>query len=91
MSAVILNCSQPGCTRIVRAFIEVKGYLCWEHAPSAGWPRSDEPCSDDFDCGTTCFRDGDEFVYEGTRVNGFGADEDCQFYCKCEHHEGAKR
>lgn len=89
--AFILTCAQDGCSRITRALVQIDGWTCWEHSPSAGWPAANEPCSDDFDCGRSCYEEGGEFVYETTRDNGWGGDEDVQAYCRCEHHEGAKR
>ena len=88
--ATILTCAEPGCSRITRALVQIDGWQCWEHAPSAGWPAANEPCSDDFDCGRSCYEDDGDFVYETTRDNGWGGDEDVQAYCSCEHH-GAKR
>lgn len=84
---LILTCVEPGCSRITRALVQIDGWTCWEHTPSAGWPEPDQPCSDDFDCGRSCYEDAGDFVYETTRDNGWGGDEDVQAYCRCEHHE----
>lgn len=53
---------------------------------SDGWPAPDQPCSDDAECGTTCYEDDGAFVYETTRGGNGYAVEDVQAYCWCEHH-----
>lgn len=50
------------------------------------WPEPDQPCSDDADCGTTCYEDSGAWVYETTRGGNGYAVEDVQAYCWCEHH-----
>lgn len=82
VTATILTCAQPGCAHIARALIDIEGWLCWEHAPLAGWPEPDEPCSDDHDCGRSCYQDTGSFVYETTTIDG----ADVQCYCQCDHH-----
>lgn len=49
--------------------------------------RPDEPCGED--CDSPCYRDRDVFVHETTLINGWGAEEDVQALCRCEHHEVA--
>jgi len=86
---MILTCVEPGCSRITRSRVQFD-YTCWEHSGPAEFPALDAPCDPDLDCGTSCYRDGDSFVRDGTRPNAWGGgDEDVQYFCSCEHHEEA--
>lgn len=86
--ATILTCAEPGCSRITRALVQIDGWQCWEHAPSAGWPAPGEACDPDLDCGRSCEDDGyGGFAYEGQRGGNGYAVEDVYFTCQCEHHE----
>jgi hypothetical protein len=62
----------------------VAGLGCAECDPPPPGPA--EPCDLD-ECGHSCYLEDAGWVYEGSRINGFGAEEDCQFYCMCEHHK----
>lgn len=57
-----------------------------ELEPSPGWPAPDQPCTDEAECGTTCYEDSGQFVYETTRGGNGYAVEDVQALCWCEHH-----
>lgn len=81
-----LTCGEPGCDRTTPGLVGI-AWTCPAHSGPPVWPAPDEPCSDEADCGTTCYQDGGSFVYETTRDNGWGGDEDVQAYCRCEHHE----
>lgn len=89
MADLILTCVEPGCSRITRSRIQFD-YTCWEHSGPPEWPAADQPCDPDLDCGRSCYEESGEFVYETTRDNGWGGDEDVQAYCRCEHHEEPK-
>jgi len=82
---VTLECTEPGCTATTPGAAGIE-WTCPAHVGPPLWPAADEPCSDDFDCGRSCYLDGDAWVYETTRGGNGYAVEDVQAYCWCEHH-----
>lgn len=68
--------------------VEDLRWTCPPHSITC-WPDSDRPCSDDADCGRSCYLDdANGWVYEGQRGGSGYAVEDVQFMCQCEHHHG---
>lgn len=85
-----LTCAEPGCDRTTPGALGIT-WTCPPHSGPPVWPAPHEPCSDDTDCGTTCYQDDGIWVYETTRGGHGYAVEDVQAYCRCEHHEVATR
>ena len=84
---ITLHCQQPGCDRTNPGVAGID-WTCPAHSPAPVWPAAHEPCSDD--CDGTCYQEDDgTWVFETTRENGWGGDEDVQALCPCEHHRVA--